>query len=704
MEYLKGLNDEQMEAVLTPAKYVRVIAGAGSGKTRVLTTRLIYLMEQRHYSPYKLCAITFTNKAAKEMKERMELMNPNASKMHISTIHALCVRILREDYEAADLIRNFTILDSSDQNAVLKEIYKDIDIDKKQVAYRQALNFISDNKTQFITPTQVKKMGYYDEHHEILAEIYMRYERRLKNLFALDFDDLLIVVRNVLMQNEKVRTKWQQRFDSIFVDEFQDVDKIQYQIIKDLVGEKNDLYVVGDPDQTIYTWRGANVTFMLDFNSVYPEAQTIVLNQNYRSTQAILDSANELISHNKNRSEKDLFANKESEECVKYYLTHDAQLEADFIARKLMGLKEDGESYLDMAVLYRSNYLSRALEKSLMQRQIPYVVYGGLRFYDHKEVKDFVNYLRMITHGDDLALRRTVQTPRRGIGEKTLDTYFERARDNNQTIYEVMLSDYHLNKGSAKIRSYVEVIEEMKAYHKMHNLEDLMAFVLRSSGLYEFYHKLKEENRLENMKELIADAIQYEQNNPEGTLADYVQMVSLYGEREEVIEGEYVRLMTVHAAKGLEFDNVIIMGLADSVFPNKNSIMEGVGGIEEERRLMYVAMTRAKERLFLTSNSGFSYVTGMYARPSRFIDELDTGKIIYEHKPVESKQVIDYDGPTTTKKIKIKVSDLIYHDEFGEGIVIRVEDETLKIAFNYPFGTKIISRKYAGLKNKGDLS
>ncbi|QIK69676.1 UvrD-helicase domain-containing protein [Erysipelothrix sp. HDW6C] len=715
MDYIQGLNKEQKEAVLTHNKHVRVIAGAGSGKTRVLTTRIVHLMKDRGYYPSKICAITFTNKAANEMKERMERMDPEALRVHTSTIHSLCVRILREDFEALNLVRNFTILDTSDQQSVLREAYRRFEYDRKDLTYREVLSYISNNKIADVTYTHAHTLAGSNYHEQKKANVYEFYVKRLKELFALDFDDLLIVVNKLLKENEGVRQKWQRRFNVVLVDEFQDVDHIQYGIIDSLVGKDNELYVVGDPDQTIYTWRGANVDFIVQFEKKYPDSETIVLNQNYRSSQHILDKANRLIENNKDRPKKDLFANKENEFEVHYESLEDPESEAYWVARKIDELKDETGSYLNTAILYRSNYLSRSLEKSLIARQIPYVIYGGLRFYDHAEIKDMMSYLRMVTHSDDLALRRSIAIPRRGIGDKTLDTISDQAEMRGLTMFESMCLDVEQGQATPKVRKYVELILEFKDIASESSLEYTMQYVLKHSGLLEHFEKLQELERLENIKELVSDGINFQNNYENGTLEEYIQMVSLYGDKAEVVEGDYVRLMTVHAAKGLEFENVIIMGVADNVFPNKNSIQEGTGGIQEERRLMYVAITRARERLFVTNNTGYSFVTSGYAKPSRFIREMGLEKeenVFADAEPMvslkqqahESLASFESQAGFSQRSANFKKSDVVVHDEFGEGIVIRVEDETMRVAFNFPYGTKTISRKFKGVRKKGEMS
>ena len=712
MDFMQGLNKEQKAAVLTDKQYVRVIAGAGSGKTRVLTTRIIYLIKDLGYYPSSICAITFTNKAANEMKERMERMLPEAIRVHTSTIHALCVRIIREEYEAVGLIRNFTIIDTADQQSVLREAYRTLEYDRKSLPYREVLNYISNNKIANVSVEQARKLAGSNYYEQQKASVYKFYVDRLRDLYALDFDDLLIKVNDLLRTHEVVRQKWQRRFRVVLVDEFQDVDHIQYGIVTSLVGEDNELYVVGDPDQTIYTWRGANVDFIVDFEKKFPESETIVLNQNYRSTQHILDRANRLISCNQNRPHKDLHANKQSDFDVVYESFDDVEAESYWIVRKIEELKEETGSYLNTAVLYRSNYLSRSIEKVLMARHIPYVIYGGLRFYDHAEVKDMMSYLRMITHGDDLALRRSVASPRRGIGEKTLDNFADRAALKGASIFEIMEDDVALGTASPKVKAYVNLIHRFRSVASTSTLEEIMKDVLKHSGLVQHFEKQEEFERIENLKELVSDAHHFEQNYDEPDLESYIQMVSLYGDKNEVVEGDYVRLMTVHAAKGLEFENVIIMGVSDNVFPNKNAVIDGIGGIQEERRLMYVAITRAKNRLYVTNNTGFSFVSGMYSKPSRFIQEMG----VHEIKENEGLNLSSLAKETFSqfetshgvgvKAKKLKKADLVIHDDFGEGIVISVDEDadTMRIAFNFPHGTKTISRKFTGLRKKESMS
>ncbi len=698
MSFLKGLNKEQKLAVETKAKHVRVIAGAGSGKTRVLTTRIAHLVEDRLYNPRKICAITFTNKAAGEMKERIESMLAPDVGIYVSTIHSLCVRIIREEYEALSLVRNFTILDSDDQENLLKEAYTEYGYQRREIPFKEVLNYISNNKMASVSVKQAYLLAGSNHYEQRKAKLYDYYVNRVKQLMALDFDDLLLKVDQLFKTNERVMRKWQHRYNVILVDEFQDVDNIQYSIIDSLVGTDNELYVVGDPDQTIYTWRGANVDHIMSFQKDYPEAETITLHENYRSTQNILDGANRLIEYNSGRLEKELRTNKGLGDPVILQECYDADEEARFVISEIEKRHSKGTKLLDMAILYRSNYLSRNFEKALIKNKIPYLIYGGLRFYDRKEVKDMMSYLRLISHGDDLALKRAIVSPRRGIGEKTLDTIFVESQRRQMTMYETMKKLQDENRGSRKIAEFLYLIEGFKKqYEKNPSIRDLMIHIFDASGLRQDYEKKEEIERIENIKELMGEAKEFQVNNIDGTLQDYVQMVSLYGDRQEVLEGDFLRLMTIHAAKGLEFDTVFLVGMNDSVFPNQNAMREGKEGLVEERRLAYVAITRAMHHLLITSNDGFNYVTGLANKPSRFIREMG-----FNEKPIEVIQ--KQSRLKHHSDVHYKKADLVVHDDFGEGIILAVDDETVKVAFNYPFGTKVINKFFVGLRLKGDLT
>jgi DNA helicase-2/ATP-dependent DNA helicase PcrA len=726
VSFLHQLNPRQKDAVLTKSRYVRIIAGAGSGKTRVLTTRIVHLIQDLGVAANSVLAITFTNKAANEMKTRIiNMLGDQASGIHLSTIHSLCVRILREDCQSMGLPRNFTVLDQDDQKSILKEAYKEIGLDRQRFTFGSMLDYISNNKSAQVSVERALILAGEHFGEKEKARVYAYYVNRQHALYALDFDDLLLVTVKMFDMFMDINRKWQRRFSFIHVDEFQDIDKIQYKLIKQLAGSENEVYVVGDPDQTIYTWRGADVNIIMDFEKEFTPTETIILNENYRSTPPILNGANSMIKHNKYRVEKDLIAKREGIRKIVHSTFSSEEFEARWVAEKCKQLKNSTEpqehtDYIDMAILYRSNYLSRSIEKGLLDQHIPYVIYGGTRFFDREEVKDMLSYLRMITHADDLALIRTINKPRRGIGEKTLDTLRLAAKHNGKTIYEEMKAERHFNgKMQASLDGFCAMIEKWKAKADQLTLIQVLDMVADDSGLRAVLEEAHEIDRLENIKELINDVETFMLHYPEGKLDEYLQMVSLYGDRNEVLGGDFVQLMTVHAAKGLEFDTIFVVGLSDGVFPNERAMSEGHRGIEEERRLAYVAYTRARNKLYLSDSHGFSMILGKPRTRSRFVDEIDDEHI--EHIGVN----FEYDRPKEVKlkftgkiydttipdemvkkpKIKIKKGDFITHPQYGKGIIIKIGDDGIAdIAFDFPHGVKRIMAAHPSLVKEGGVA
>lgn len=720
---IRGLNANQKEAVLSKEKYLRIVAGAGSGKTRVLTMRIAHLVEEENIAPYKVLAITFTNKAANEMKERVnQMMDPDKGVPWISTIHSLCVRILRADIQTLGWPKNFTIMDSDDQRSVLKEAYKDFNIDAQDYPYGMMLDYISNNKSAEISVERAYQLAGSYTADKTKAKVYEYYVTRQNTLYALDFDDLIIQVVKMFRKFPEVLNKWQNRFSYILVDEFQDIDTIQYKLIRQLAGINNSLYVVGDPDQTIYSWRGADVNIIMNFENDFKPCKTIFLNENYRSTSCILNAANCVIQNNKHRLEKDLFTNRQSNELVTHYASASDEYEADWIAATVKKLHAKGKSYHDIAILYRSNYLSRSLEKSFRIQQIPYVIYGGLRFYERQEVKDAICYLRMVTSADDLALQRILNRPKRGIGNKTMDTINETARHEGISMYEVikMKPDLFSGKTKTNLQGFVTMVERWRTIYENHEMEFFRLFekIIEDSGYKMMLEEDKEVERLENIKELVDDVKEFTENNPEATLDEYLQEVSLYTDREETLAtNDFVQMMTVHAAKGLEFDTVFITDMNDGIFPNERAMNEGGRGVEEERRLAYVAFTRAKNKLYITEAGGYSYILQKVRTKSRFINEIDEAYIehvgaIHEqqakhsamlekgmfedaHTPIQDRMAI--------QSTNLKKGEAVVHDKFGEGIVIKCKNGIAEIAFPYPYGVKKIMAGHASLHKKSDL-
>ncbi|OCN04734.1 ATP-dependent DNA helicase PcrA [Erysipelotrichaceae bacterium MTC7] len=715
MDILNGLNAKQKEAVTTIDSHLRIVAGAGSGKTRVITTRIAYLIMEKHVAPYRILAITFTNKAANEMKERVEtILGVKNSGVLLSTIHSLCVRILREEIRYFDYPRNFVILDGDDQKSILKDIYKKHEIEVKSAPYGQSLGYISNNKTNLIGAGKAYDMANY-EHEKLLATIYLDYEKKLNDMQALDFDDLLLFVYRLFQENIEVREKWQRRYDYIHVDEFQDVDMIQYGIVRYLCGPSCILCVVGDPDQTIYTWRGAKVDIIMNFKKDFKGCKSIVLNENYRSTKTILQAANSLIKHNEYRIDKDLFTANEDDNKISFYESQDEAHEALWIAKKIISLHKEGVPYHQIAILYRSNYLSRNLEKVLLDGNIPYRIYGSVKFFERAEIKDALSYLRlMITDNKsmgELAIKRILNVPKRGAGPKTMETMDILAESHDHDYFEtIRLHPIAKGKTQQNIDRFVDLILKYRKETETLAISIIIRKLLEESGYFKMLEDANEMDRLDNINELIHDIENYEENNPEGTLDDYLQMIALYTDTQDEGLNESVQLMSVHSAKGLEFDCVFVYSVAEGIFPNERSVNEGgKHALEEERRLAYVAFTRARKRLFLTTSVGLSYITGRMKTTSRFVKELGDDVLNKEGEIFQGYKAKKDDGiqrtssssmPKSTRKNSLRKGDLIHHDAFGDGVVIKINDGVAQIAFDKKFGIKKLAANHHMLHKK----
>ena len=725
MNILNGLNKNQLAAVTNCDTHIRIVAGAGSGKTRVVTARIAYLIEELGVYPNRILAITFTNKAANEMKYRVQnILGVNDCGVNISTIHSFCVRVLREDIRYFNYPSNFVILDSDDQKSILKDIYKKLDLDVKTLSFNQALNYISNNKCNLIDAKDAKLRVTF-EFEKIKADVYEEYEKQLELLQALDFDDLLIYVYKLFRDNLEVRKKWQNRFDYLHVDEFQDVDELQYGIVRYLVKKDSYLCVVGDPDQTIYTWRGAKVDIIMNFERDFKGCRTIILNENYRSTKNILEAANRLIKNNNNRVDKDLYTSNNDDTKITYYSSNDEKLEALWIAKKIRLLFDEGSNYNEIAILYRSNYLSRNLEKVLLDAHIPYRIYGGVKFFERIEIKDALSYLRLLIKDNrtfsKLAIKRIINVPKRGVGLKTLEN-IEMLAEAYDADYFDTLCNHVVAKGKAQkeIDKFVSLINEVRNMSEEYSISILLKKLLEDSGYLYALEEAHEDERLENINELLSDINNYEENNPDGSLDDYLQMISLYTDAQEAENGDMVQLMSIHAAKGLEFNNVFVYSFCEGIFPNEKSVNEGGNqAMEEERRLAYVAFTRAKKQLFISSSQGFSYVTGRMKTESRFLKEVGDGLInnegevlssypykdaIYRDNNISNDSIdiskINSKTLTTNKSGRIKKGDLIVHDSFGEGVVLSIKDGVASIAFDRKFGIKRIGANHKAIHKK----
>lgn len=706
-----SLNDKQKEAVIDDSKHLRIIAGAGSGKTRVLTMRIAYLIEQKHINPKNVLAITFTNKAANEMKNRIsEMLGEAGDGAFISTIHSLCVRILKEEIGVFGYPKNFTIVDGDDQKTILKEAYKEFNIDKKDLSYGSALDYIANCKYEELSYEKAMDQAYGEKKLVDKANVYKYYDERLKSLYALDFDDLILFTVRLFKLHKDILKKWSSKFIYIHVDEFQDIDKTQYELIKLLSSTHDNVYVVGDPDQTIYTWRGADVNIIVNFDKDFKNTKTIILNQNYRSTNNILEGANSLIKYNKSRVPKDLFSENGDGDKIVHKTLPDETSEAYYIVSCIQSLLKQGYEYNDIAILYRSNYLSREVEKVFIENRIPYVIYGGMRFYERMEVKDILSYLRLIVTGDDLAFQRVINQPKRGIGQKSIDTIFSLAKENNISMYEVVKQGLFA-KNQSVLESFVDMVERWKSSLDGKPLEEVLTDVFEQSGYRSMLEKENETERIENVKSLIDDIKDYQETYPGSTLADYLSMISLYTDKANTDGSASVSLMTIHASKGLEFKVVFVVGLSEGIFPSERTMLEQKG-VEEERRLAYVAYTRAKEKLTLTDTSSFSYVVNSAKTTSRFVNEIDEKYIEHLDKPVVKQQSV-FDVPFTTKISSIepkkeaprrpsryRKSDVVIHKIFGEGVVVKCDGDFVTVAFSYPHGTKTIKADHPSIRKK----
>ena len=719
MGYLDSLNSEQKRAVVSMNKYIRVNAGAGSGKTRVLTSKIAYLINEYGISENGILAITFTNKVAKEMKERVcKMLNKDNVNVSISTYHSFCARVLREDIPSLDkkYNRNFTIIDEEDQVNICKDLLKKEKVDKLDLTYKELINFISYYKCLGIPPQMVEDFA---QKNTLKIDLYQKYEDYLYEHCYLDFDDLLLKTVSLFAASDRVREKWANRFQYILVDEFQDTNDIQYRLLRYLITDDTYLFVVGDPDQTIYTWRGANIKLIMNFGFDFKDVEDITLERNYRSTQSILNAANSLIKNNINRFEKNLYSNLSQGTKPIFFDAEDAEKEAQWVTNKIFDLRGKGYNYQDIAILYRSSYYTRTFEQIFMRNKVPYRIFGGLRFYQRKEIKDTLAYLRVvINENDDQALLRIINVPRRGIGDKAISNLKEDSQKYGNSIYRVVKENIDAFKKKELVSELCNAIELARFEFKenVRPYSDIMNDLLRHVGYIDMLKDEEDENenRLENIDEFGSLLMDIQKESPEKTIEEILQDIALYYAQDDIVEGEYVSLMTAHTAKGLEFPVVFVVGLGEGVFPNQRALFEKEDGIEEERRLCYVAITRAQQECYLSCHTGYSYVMNGNMDQSRFINEMgDTISCVNrKRKPSylygESKNTITpkkYHQPigktfgSTDTVVSYRAGMLIEHTAFGEGVIISVEGSAIRVAFkNVSHGTKLISTSFKGIK------
>ena len=630
---LNGLNREQRAAAETLDGPVLILAGAGSGKTRTLTYRVANLID--HGIPaYSILALTFTNKAAKEMKSRIsQLVGENmAEEAWISTFHSTCARILRRDIEKIGYSRSFTIYDDDDQTSLLKDILKKLNIDDKFIPVREVKGKIGDAKNRLLSADEWFMQTQRDHRSSLIHDIMVEYERRLKEMNALDFDDLLLKTLVLLADHPPVLDSYRNRFRYVLVDEYQDTNKAQYELVRLLTERSRNLCVVGDDDQSIYGWRGADIRNILDFEKDYPDARVIKLEQNYRSTATILDAANQVIAHNTDRKDKQLWTQAGDGEKIHLFAAEDERDEAAWIADSIRRLNRAGAQLGDMAVLYRTNAQSRVLEEMLMRAGIPYRVYGGQKFYDRKEVRDIIAYLRVIANpSDDISLRRIINVPRRSIGDSTVQELADHAAANDMPLYSA-LSDLPAGLGSRPRKCVTEFFTTMTILGAMKEsmpLEDFVGELIRRTGLREQYTKENTDEaraRVENIDEFLGAVHEFAQMTEDATLESYLENIALVTDLDRMQDDRgFVTLMTLHSAKGLEYRTVFIAGAEENIFPSSRSLMDE-GRLEEERRLMYVGITRARERLYISrARTRSIYNQVSYNPPSRFLAEIPSG-------------------------------------------------------------------------------
>jgi DNA helicase II / ATP-dependent DNA helicase PcrA len=626
---LDMLNTQQRLAAETLNGPVLILAGAGSGKTRALTYRVANLIDSG-VEPWRILAITFTNKAAKEMKERITaLVGERADEVWVSTFHAMCAKILRRDIEKIGYKRSFTIYDDDDQSSVLKETLRHLDLDDKLLPVRELRWKIGDAKNRLLSPDEWFAQSPKDYHSQLIHDVYVDYEQRLRSANALDFDDLLLRTLELFADHPPVLESYRQRFSHVLVDEYQDTNFAQYSLVKLLTQKSRNLCVVGDDDQSIYGWRGADIRNILDFEKDFPDATVIKLEQNYRSTSNILDAANQVIAHNADRKEKSLWTEAPAGELIKLFCAGDEREEAAWICDRMQQLKHSGEPYGSIAVLYRTNAQSRVLEEMFLRAGIPYRIYGGLRFYDRREVKDIIAYLRCIVNpSDDVSLRRIINQPKRAIGESTIQELVRYAAEKEIPLYSALVDlPESLSARPRKcVREFGEMMNELALQYEDIKLTEFVSLLIEKTGLRAQYERdLSEEarGRLENIDEFLGAVAEFEAAAEEPTLENYLENVALITDLDSAVtSSEYVTLMTVHSAKGLEFPTVFISGLEEGIFPSARSAQED-NRLEEERRLCYVAITRAMKHLYMSyATQRLIYNQLNYNAASRFIGEI----------------------------------------------------------------------------------
>ena len=687
---LDTLNERQREAVNITEGPLLVLAGAGSGKTKVLTTKVAYLILEKNVSPDNILAITFTNKAAKEMKDRiLNMVGMVGYKIQISTFHSFGLAILKKHYDKLGLSKNFTILDSDDSNVVVKNILKDRNYDEN---YRAIRSIISNNKNALVDSLEFARFVSND-YDEMVLDVYQRYEDRLKRNNSVDFDDLLMLPIVLFRKYPNILKEYQEQYKYILIDEYQDTNEAQYLLAKMISAKYKNICVVGDDSQSIYSWRGSNYKNILNFEKDYPDCKTVYLEQNYRSTKTIIEASNELIKNNVHRKDKNLWTDNEEGVKIEYYIASNEKDEAYYVIREINKLIDEGTKLSDIAILYRTNAQSQNFEKELVLSNIPYKVIGSVYFYNRKEIKDLMAYLKLIYNkDDDVSLMRIINVPRRKIGKMTIDKLREKANDLNVSLYDAI--------DSGKELEFKNLIEELRSQKDEMTLANFIQLVLDKTNLIkelESENTIEAETRIENLNEFKTIAIQFEENYGIISLEDFLNEISLVADITEYKNNDGITLMTVHSAKGLEFDNVFIVGLEESIFPHMNSF-DSNEQLEEERRLCYVAITRAKKRLWLVNAEARTIYGNKVKNPeSRFIKEIDS-KLLNTDKVISSSEETSSISANVDDSIEYKVGEHIYFDMYGEGVIVGIKDKVLTVAFKHPYGIKMLMKGHKKIR------
>ena len=695
---LEQLNDRQKEAVLYNEGPLLIIAGAGAGKTKTLTTKIAFLIEEKNVDPRNILAITFTNKAAKEMKDRLFLQIGSLSKeLQVSTFHSFGLKLLRENFEILGYDRNFVIMDSDDSLTVVKKILKDMNYDPKIYNPKAIRNKISSCKNEMMSPEVYDRYAVSD-YEKVIKEVYEKYQIKLQRNNSVDFDDLLLLPIELFKKNPEILDRYQDLYQYILIDEYQDTNEAQYILTKLLSAKNRKITCVGDDSQSIYSFRGANYKNILNFEKDYKDAKTILLEQNYRSTSNILDAANQVIKNNKMRKDKNLWTSRGEGEKIRYYRSFNERDEAQYVIRKIKEMVNRGIEYKDMAILYRTNAQSRVLEEEMLKENFPYKVIGSINFYNRKEIKDLLAYLRLIHNSkDNISLLRVINTPKRGIGLKTIENLTYKADEQYTSIYEAI--------DSGKELEFKNLIERLKEVSQNLTLTELIDKVLDASGMrqeLESEGSLEAEVRLENLEEFKSITKTFEEREGLVSLEDFLLETTLVSDVEEYKDDpNRISLMTVHSVKGLEFDRVFVVGMEEGIFPHMNSLMES-SEIEEERRLCYVAITRAKEELHLINARRRTLFGKEQANPvSRFISEI--GKELIETNvreeelPQKEQERIIHSDMFREEELDYQVGDFVYHESFGTGKVVEVTNTLVSVAFKHPHGIKKLMKNHKKL-------